>query len=67
MTPQHEIERLNWNLAGMEAQDELARIYAMNPKPAPAPVPLIDRRWFMACVYVVAAMVIGAVISMVIA
>lgn len=67
MTPQHEIDRLNQHLAAMEADSELARILAMNPKPAPAPVSLIDRRWVMACVYVVAAMVIGAVISMVIA
>jgi hypothetical protein len=63
MNASYELERLNWNLASMEAQSELARIRAITPRPDP----LIDRRWFIACVYVVAAMVIGAAISMVVA
>jgi hypothetical protein len=66
MNASYELERLNWNIAGLEAQSMLARVCVPAPKPV-ATTPLIDRRWFMACVYVVVAMVIGAAISMVIA
>jgi len=67
-----EIDRLNQNLAALFADEALATI-ASDPayKPvradSPKAMPLIDRRWFMACVYMVAALVIGALISMVIA
>ena len=67
MTPQHEIERLNWNLAGLEVQSELARICVPPAKPELVRVPLIDRPWFIAGMYVVCVLVISAVISMVIA
>jgi hypothetical protein len=68
----HEIDRLNFNLAGLFAEEALAAI-ASDPayKPAPAhsqqPIPLIDRPWFVASMYVVCALVMGGVISRVIA
>ena len=67
-----ELDRLNWNLAGLFAEEGLQTI-ASDPayKPArtdsPKAPPLIDRPWFITGMYVVCGLVLGGVISKVIA
>jgi hypothetical protein len=68
----HEITTLFTRVRWLVALEHLSRI-ASSPayKPAPIhrpePMPLIDRPWFITGMYVVCALVIGSVISKVIA
>ena len=62
MSPQHEIDRLNWNVAGLEVESALARICVPPPKPEPKRVPLIDRPWVIVsmCVVVIGVLAFSA-------
>lgn len=62
MSPQHEIDRLNWNVAGLEVNSFLARVCAPAPKPEPVRATRAASPWLIAsiCVLVVAVMAFSA-------
>lgn len=58
MSQQHEIDRLNWNVAGLEVDSALARICVPPVKVVPR-VSLVDRPWFIRVMYLAAAVAVS--------